>query len=199
MLHVYLLRHGQTAWNADGNRYCGRTDLPLTGAGVAQARQVAAQLSATPLDAAYASPLQRAFDTATIIAGEGRVIADERLIEVDFGSWEGKTKETFVLENGASWEAWMRDPLAARAGGDGETGGEVIARLEDFYGWLLGRHPEGNVLVVGHNGVNRLYLCHKLGMPLKNYRRFFLDNATVTMFTLDASGDLILKYLNSKL
>jgi alpha-ribazole phosphatase/probable phosphoglycerate mutase len=198
MLHVYLLRHGQTAWNADGNRYCGRTDLPLTETGVFQARQAARQLSAIRLDAAYASPLQRALDTATIIAGD-RVTPDDRLIEIDFGSWEGRTKEAFIREDSTSWDDWMRDPFHARAGGNGETGREVIARLDDFYGWLLSRHPEGHVLVVGHNGVNRLYLCHKLGMPLKNYRRFFLDNATVTMFTLNSDAELTLKYLNSKL
>ena len=93
----------------------------------------------------------------------------------------------------------MRDPASARAGGNGETGGQVIERLEDFYGFVHRRHPDGKILVVGHNGINRLYLCHKLGMPLKNYRRFFLDNAGVTLFCLDGDGELTLKYLNSKL
>ena len=51
MLNIYLLRHGQTAWNADGNRYCGRTDLPLTELGLEQARLASEQLKDIAFDA----------------------------------------------------------------------------------------------------------------------------------------------------
>ncbi|MCH5599789.1 histidine phosphatase family protein [Niabella ginsengisoli] len=87
ILKVYLLRHGQTAWNADNNRYCGRTDIPLTSLGVQQAEAVKAQLDGISIDAAYASPLIRARTTAEIACGK-KVITDERLIEADFGLWE---------------------------------------------------------------------------------------------------------------
>ena len=59
MLTVFLLRHGETAWNADNNRYCGRTDIPLTAKGIKQAEAVAIQLKGIQLDGVYSSPLQR--------------------------------------------------------------------------------------------------------------------------------------------
>ncbi|ARS35994.1 histidine phosphatase family protein [Pontibacter actiniarum] len=199
MLNIYLLRHGQTAWNADGNRYCGRTDLPLTEKGLAQADAVSQQLKSINFDAVYASPLQRASQTAYIASGKTEVVTDERLIEADFGNWEGKTKEEFIAENQTLWTDWMNDPTNCQAGGIGETGKAVISRVDDFFRSLAERHLSGNVLVVAHNGVNRLYLAHKLGMPLKNYRKLELDNSAITQFTLDEQGELILKRLNSLL
>ena len=80
MLNVYFLRHGQTPFNADGNRYCGRTDAPLTEKGIRQAMDVRDQLKNISLDAAYASPLQRAFQTAKIAAGNLPVVIDSRRV-----------------------------------------------------------------------------------------------------------------------
>jgi broad specificity phosphatase PhoE len=60
-------------------------------------------------------------------------------------------------------------------------------------------NPSGNILVVAHNGVNRLYLAYKLGMPLKYYRRLVQDNSSVTLFSLDEAGEISLMRLNSKL
>lgn len=199
MLNVYLIRHGETAWNADGNRYCGRTDLPLTEKGIAQAEALHALLKNISLDAAYSSPLRRAMRTAKIATGSERVIADDRLIEINFGNWEGKTKEEFIKEDPLLWKNWQLDPEKTRAGGIGETASEVIDREKSFYEEILKKHSDGNILVVGHNGLNRLYLSWKLGMPLKNYRKFFLNNAAITWFTLSVHGEFILKCLNGKI
>jgi len=199
MLNVYLLRHGQTAWNADGNRYCGRTDLSLTERGIAQANAVFEQLRTIQFDRIYSSPLQRAYKTAEIAGGQKEVIKDDRLIEVDFGVWEGKPKEQFIPENQALWDSWCANPSVTNAGGTGETATEVIARVNSFFEELLARHKSGNVLVVAHNGINRFYLAYKLGMNLKDYRKLMQENSTVTMFQLDQKGELTLVHLNSKL
>ncbi|MDO6434906.1 histidine phosphatase family protein [Flavitalea sp. BT771] len=197
MLNIYLLRHGQTAWNADNNRYCGRTDIPLTEKGIEQAEAVEQQLWGVHFDGVYSSPLQRAAITAQIAADRAPV-KDDRLIEVDFGAWERKTKEEFIPENPQLWQAWEDDPGTARAGGTGETGMEVITRVDDFFKELLATRPGGNYLVAAHNGVNRLYLAYKLGMPLRNYRRILQENSSVTLFTLNEKGDFLLERLNAK-
>ena len=197
MLKIYLLRHGQTAWNADNNRYCGRTDIPLTETGIRQAASVNRQLKEVPFDGVYSSPLQRASLTAEIATGQ-RPVKDQRLIEVDFGSWEKKTKEEFIPEDPKIWQDWTNDPGTTRAGGTGETGLEVVLRVDDFFNELLATHASGNFLVAAHNGVNRLYLAYKLGMPLKNYRLILQENSAVTLFTLDEQGDFLLRQLNSK-
>jgi broad specificity phosphatase PhoE len=198
MLNIYLLRHGQTAWNADNNRYCGRTDIALTELGLRQAEAAREQLRGIDFTGVYASPLQRASTTARIASGS-EVTTDRRLIEADFGRWENKTKEEFVAEAPQLWDDWMRDPAVARAGGTGETATEVVLRVDDFFQDLRRTHTSGNFLVVAHNGVNRLYMAYKLGMPLRNYRQLVQLNSAVTLFTLDAEGVFTLEFLNSKL
>jgi broad specificity phosphatase PhoE len=198
MLKIYLLRHGQTAWNADNNRYCGRTDIPLTEKGVSQAEEVRKQMEGIALEGVYSSPLQRAFTTACIASGR-EAIKDERLIEADFGNWEKKTKEEFIAENESLWLDWMSDPAVHRAGGTGETGAEIVDRVDNFFRSLQEEHASGNIMVVAHNGINRLYMAYKLGMPLKNYRQLVQENSSITCFTLDKDGLLTLELLNSKL
>jgi broad specificity phosphatase PhoE len=197
MLNIYLIRHGETAWNADNNRYCGRTDIPLTEKGLKQAETVRQQLAGIKWDGVFSSPLQRAHTTAQIASG-ATVVKDDRLIEADFGMWEGKTKEEFMAENAQLWTNWMNDPAKNRAGGTGETGAEIVKRVDDFFQSLQKQYSSGNFLVAAHNGVNRLYLSHKLGMPLSNYRRFFMENALPSMFTLEPNGEFVLRHLNSK-
>ncbi|MFN4312908.1 MAG: histidine phosphatase family protein [Chitinophagaceae bacterium] len=197
-MRVFLLRHGETFWNADGNRYCGRTDIGLTEKGMAQAHMVKTQLARTDLAAVYSSPLQRARITAEIASGKD-VLTDDRIIEADFGQWEGKTKEEFLAEIPDSWTKWMADPFQHRAGYTGETGAEIVSRVDAFFQQLLQAHQNQTVLVVAHNGVNRLYMAHKLGMPLSNYRQLVQHNSSITCFELDEKGTLTLEYLNAKI
>lgn len=197
MLNIYLIRHGETAWNADNNRYCGRTDIPLTEKGIGQANALREQLRSITWDGVFSSPLQRAFVTAQIASG-AEVTKDERLIEADFGAWEHKTKEEFIAENPRLWKDWMIDPTYARAGGTGETALEIVTRVDDFFNWLQKQYRSGNFLIAAHNGVNRFYLAHKLGMPLRNYRMLLQENSAATMFTFEDDGSFMLRYLNSK-
>lgn len=198
MHRIFLLRHGETAWNADNNRYCGRTDIPLTQKGIGQAEEVKRQLEGVVFEKVFSSPLQRACDTASIASGR-EVIKDDRLIEADFGSWEGKTREEFRAENETLWLNWSADPELYRAGGNGETGAAIVARVDSFFRSLQERYREGNFMVVAHNGINRLYLSYKLGMPLKNYRQLVQQNSSITCFNLDQNGTLTLELLNSRL
>ena len=199
MLTIYLLRHGQTQWNADGGRYLGRTDIPLTEKGISQAQDTARQLAGVSFTAIYSSPLQRAFHTAQIVGGGKPVITDDRLVETDFGTWEGKTKEEITKENSALTPSWEEDPSTTKAGGTGETALDLIKRVAGFFQSLHQQHKEGNILVVAHNGVNRFYLAHKLGMPLKNYHQLSQDNATITLFTLNNEELLVLQKMNSRI
>jgi probable phosphoglycerate mutase len=79
MLRLLLVRHGETEWNAQ-HRYQGQTDVALSGIGIQQAKLLANRLSSEPLDAVYASDLQRAWQTAQIVMqGTGTtVIAEPR-------------------------------------------------------------------------------------------------------------------------
>lgn len=198
MLNIYLLRHGETAMNADGNRYCGRTDVALTEKGIEQANMVKNQLQNIEFDAVYSSPLIRASHTAEIACNGKKVIRDERLIEVDFGKWEGKTRAEFISENPGIWDQWCKDPTNIKAGEKGETAMEVVQRVNSFFEQLLANYPNGNIMVVGHNGINRLFLAWKLSMELKNYRRILQENSSITLFSLDVDNEIQLKLLNCR-
>ncbi|WP_316794763.1 histidine phosphatase family protein [Pedobacter agri] len=199
MLKVYLLRHGETAYNAYGNRYCGRTDIELTTKGLRQAKFVFDQLSDIKIDAVYSSPLLRAKRTAEIASGERDVFIDERLIEVDFGDWEGKTKEEFIAENASLWTDWMDAPESNKAGGTGESATEIVERVTAFFDEMIAKHQNKTIMVVGHNGINRLFMASKLGMPLKNYRQLAQQNSSITEIEFDEDGVMTLKLLNSKI
>lgn len=198
ILNVYLLRHGQTSMNAEGNKYCGLTDVELTELGVKQAKAAAVQLENIKLDAVYASPLVRSRRTAELLNLGMPVTVDERLIELDFGSWEGKTREEFIRDDPRSWENWNTDPLVHAAGGDGETAQSVIDRLKSFFKEINEKHAQRNIVIVGHNGLNRILLAHLLGMPLKNYRSILQENSCVTLFSITGDNEFQLQKLNCK-
>lgn len=181
MTVIYLLRHGETTWNQDGNRYAGRTDVPLNDTGRAQAASAAIRLAEIRFTAAYCSPLQRSRETAEIVASAHTlaVTTDPRLFEIDFGTWEGKSRDQIMRDDPAGWERWNTDPTDVPAGGTGETGGSAAARMADF----VANHAKGDeiILIVGHNTLNRLYIAQSLGMPLRNYRLLRQSNAGISI------------------
>ncbi len=114
-----MIRHGETDWNYFG-RIQGSTDIPLNDRGRAQARSVAQYLGREHWDSIYSSPLSRAFDTATAIAGETGIpdiVTDPRLQERDFGEAEGMevTMRGEVYGNGPIPGAETREDVQVRA------------------------------------------------------------------------------------
>jgi broad specificity phosphatase PhoE len=149
MTSIYLLRHGETAWNADRNRYCGRTDIPLSAIGRAQAAALRDALAAVPLDAIYVSPLARSRETGEVIGADRPIPqrSDPRLIEIDFGNWEGLPAADIASADPMGRAAWLNDPATSRAGGTGETGTEVSERMTACLEEIAATHAG-----VGHRG-----------------------------------------------
>jgi broad specificity phosphatase PhoE len=198
MVTICLLRHGETAYNAEGNKYCGRTDIDLTEKGLSQAKRMNELLRDYNFDAIFSSPLHRAKLTAQIASGRPEdVMTDDRLIEVDFGLWEGRTPEEFQAEDPESWNNWLNDPENNKAGRRGESAREVLQRLNSFYQDILKNYDGKTILIVGHNGVNRFFMSSKLGMPLKNYRRLVQDNSSLTLLKLINIEEIQLLKLNA--
>lgn len=198
MVTICLLRHGETAYNAEGNKYCGRTDVDLTEKGLSQAKRMNELLRDYNFDAIFSSPLHRAKLTAQIASGRPEdVMTDDRLIEVDFGLWEGRTPEEFQAEDPESWNNWLNDPENNKAGRRGESAREVLQRLNSFYQDILKNYDGKTILIVGHNGVNRFFMSSKLGMPLKNYRRLVQDNSSLTLLKLINIEEIQLLKLNA--
>ncbi len=188
---LYFLRHGQTTWNADGNRYAGASDVPLTEAGIEQAKQGAILLRDLQFDEVYSSALSRARDTAKLaLAGRDiPIVQDPRLNEMNYGDWEGKTHAEIRAEPDNHWLDWVADPDAYRPGGHGELASEVVARVTAFLYDVM--KPGCTVLAVAHHTTGRLLIAHLMEMPLANYRRLQLDNASLSLFERSDRGDVV--------
>ena len=185
----YFLRHGETAWNAEG-RLCGRTDIALSPAGRQQARALARGLKALSFEALYTSPLDRALETARLIGRDLGLapVPDERLVELNYGDWEGKTIAEIQRTDPATYRAWVANP-AAVAPPKGETGEELVRRVAPFLDQIVSGRTRGNVVVVCHKTVCRLVVCHILGLPLSEYRRrLAMDNAALNIIQAREHG-----------
>ena len=103
---IAFVRHGETALNRDG-RLQGRVDLELSEKGREQAARVATRFAGAPVATVFASPLQRARQTAAAIAEVcgANVEVDDRLIELDYGEWDGKPLAEMRTERGLHWFA----------------------------------------------------------------------------------------------
>ena len=187
MTMMYLVRHGETAWNSDRNRYCGRTDLPLSDVGQLQALRVARALRGVPLDTVYVSPLLRSRQTGASIAAinDTPTVIDSRLIEIDFGNWEGLTTAEIDQADPKVRGAWVTDPTHVQAGGTGETGHEVGQRFVEFLYQVSEAHPAAAIAVVGHSSALRLGLITLLSAPLASYRKIALDNCGISLLEVD--------------
>lgn len=187
---LYFLRHGQTTSNADGNRYAGSSDVPLTQTGIEQAKQGAEHIRDLKFDMVYCSAMSRALETAKLVL-DGRdqaIVPDPRLNEMSYGSWEGKTHAEILAEPDNHWHEWVTDPDAQRPGGSGELASEVVARVTAFLYDVL--EPGCTVLAVAHHTTGRLLIAHLMEMPLANYRRLQLDNASLSLFERSDRGDI---------
>ena len=144
------LRHGATDWNRQG-RFQGPTDNPLNDDGIAQAHAAAEKLRAVELGHVVSSPLLRAVQTAEIIANVASktVTLDRGLIELDFGSFEGKAVRELMMQHGASSAQGLVDMLPA----DSEPWADVAIRALWSVGQWLDRHPRDEILFVCHDAV----------------------------------------------
>ncbi len=196
---VLLVRHGETTWHAE-NRYCGRSDVPLTDRGREQAARLAAWAAKAGVTAVHSSTLTRARDTA---APAARAVGlplhlDERLVEVDFGLAEGLTPAQMRARWPRERAAFERDPVAHPLPG-GENPHAAIARgtaaLGDIVADLPAGSPTGPVLVVCHGTLLRLLTCHLTGADPSRYRVRFPSVANgsgaVLAYRSDARWDLL--------
>ena len=157
---LYLVRHGESEWNRIG-RIQGRRESPLTGTGRAQAAALGHMLREVLPDPGIdivASPLERAFETATIIAGElgrdaGDVRIDERISDFDVGVLAGYPGwDAVATDHPELARLRLEDPIRFRPPG-GESGADVLARAQDF---LDERKAAGrDTLVVCHGVINK--------------------------------------------
>ncbi len=190
MTELWLVRHGQTDWNREG-RFQGSVDIALNENGLGQAREIAERLKEVKFQAIYSSPLQRARQTAQMIAEKNgkKVHFDSRLSEISMGEWEGMLYQDICREYPEEINERRVNPLYARAPG-GETAVQVAERMKQAVDEIVLKHPHGPVLIVSHGLALSALVCLVRGGSLENVYNAVLENAApvVVQWKYDGEG-----------
>jgi len=184
---VYLARHGETAWSLSG-QHTGRTDLPLTERGEANARALGARLSGLSFAKVFTSPLQRAVRTCELAGFGEKAEADPDLVEWDYGQYEGR-RTVEILEERPDWYLF-RDGCPG-----GETPDQVGARADRVIDRI--RAVRGDVLVFSSAHILRVLAARWLGLEAAGGRYFVLSTATLSLLGYEHNlGEPVIRLWN---
>jgi broad specificity phosphatase PhoE len=169
---------------------------PAIGGRAAAGEEVGERLKPISFDALYSSPLKRALDTARFISERIGLepVVDDRLVELDYGQWEGRTQKEIMKNDYKTFRAWEADPGEVALPG-GESGLEAQQRVVSFLNSLAANHRKDHVVVVFHKSVCRLAICHVLGMSPSDYRRrLSMENAALSIVQSREDGWQLITY-----
>jgi probable phosphoglycerate mutase len=175
---LWLVRHGETTWSAEG-RHTGWTDIPLTGNGRRQAAVLGKTLAGTKFAAVLCSPLLRAKETCEI-AGFGSIaVADEGLREWDYGVYEGRTSQEIQAEI-PGWSVW-KDAIVG-----GESLEQVGARADGVIARALAAAgPQtddvARVALFGHAHILRILAARWIGLAPRDGSLLVLGTGSVSV------------------
>ena len=202
-LRLVLVRHGLSSFNLE-QRIQGRDDLSvLTPQGQEQAHSTGQALRELTLDAAYSSPLRRARDTALgLLSAQGQqltLIQDRLLLEIDLAPWSGLTRDEVRARFGDDEQIWRTAPhqleLTDSAGQRVrpllalmDQADQFVQRLRSDHGAALAGEAQQTVLVVAHNAILRALMLRLLDLPATQFRRLRVENCSVSVFNLTATG-----------
>lgn len=168
-MKIYLFRHGETDWNA-AKRIQGNVNIPLNERGRLAARLTAEAIADIPFDAIFSSPLDRAYETAGILAGNRglEIVKDERLAEIHFGEFEGTLwKDIREKEEYVCMYRFFEDPGRYVPERGAESFESILARARDFIDKEVLPREEScrNMLIVAHGALNRAFLACVRELP----------------------------------
>lgn len=183
---IHLVRHGETAWSLSG-QHTGRTDMPLTPAGEAAARGVAARLKGLSFSAVWSSPSQRAYNTSVLAGFGAQSVRNDDLQEWDYGAYEGRTTKDILAER-PGWNVF-RDGCP-----QGETAADVGARADRIVRQL--REAGGSILIFSSAHFLRVLAARWLGLPPEGGALFVLDTASISVlgYEHDLSEPVVRKW-----
>lgn len=176
MRTIYLVRHGMVAFQDHIRRCIGWTDIPLSDAGRKQAGKLAQYFTYHPVETVYCSPLDRAAETARILAaGRFPVETVERLKELYMGEWENVPL------------ADLKKTLEAEPqSGEGRVHG--LHRMRETAAQLL-RCTTGDIAIVAHAGINCCFLSYILGTPLETSRALRQPYGGISIIEVDEAAE----------
>jgi len=193
---LYLIRHGQVV-NHHEFRYNGFHDVDITEKGVLQMNRLAGVLKAMPIKALYSSDLTRTQRGAEIIGpalGLGAVSLSA-FRELHLGRWEGLTREE-AIELYPEDDGFIFQNLATDKIEGGETLQDLSNRVLPELSRIIEKHRGGAICLVAHGGVNRVILCHVMGMNLQRFFSIEQDYGCLNIVDYFPDGIGVVKLLN---
>ena len=189
-LLLLLVRHGQSTYNVEGRLPGQLPGIPLTDEGRRQAQQAAIALSGLPLAAVVSSPLERARETADIIARGWAlpIRVDSRLMDIDVGAWSGEKLDD-LNKTDPRWKSFVEHPNQAPEGVESfpEVQARAVASVEDIrQDTALGPY----VVLVAHADVVKLILAHYTGMETERARFLVVGNASISALAFPPKASL---------
>ena len=199
MARIVLLRHAHSIAN-EKNLLAGRTaGITLSKTGEEQAKDLIARLGAIQFDQVAISPLQRCRETIdpwlTSTGAKSRIVVDDSISEVDYGSWSGKTLSS--LRRKAQWKV-VQDFPSQMTFPEGESLLEMQGRaLSGFYR-LNAVKGKGPRLLVSHGDVIKSIVAHCLGMHLDQFQRLVIEPASLTIIDTDSGTSRLVRFNDAK-
>ena len=180
MTSLIVIRHGETDWNRQ-HRFQGQIDVPLNALGLEQARRLGQRLATEPVDALIVSDLQRARQTAQVVAdAQGRSAqVDPRWREQGFGILEGLDVPTIRSQHADLWAQWLRHEADYSLPQGGESNTAFHARTMAALQALLAAHAGQRVVVVTHGGVLDMLWRSAHGLSLTGPRECEIPNTGI--------------------
>ena len=199
MARIVLLRHAHSVAN-EKNLLAGRTPgIALSKTGRDQALQLVNRLGAITFDEIAVSPMQRCRETIdpwlTFSDGKSRVVTDDSISEVDYGSWSGKSLAS--LRRKSQWKV-VQDFPSQMVFPEGESLLEMQGRaLSGFYR-LNSVKGKGQRLLVSHGDVIKSIVAHCLGMHLDQFQRLVIEPASITIIDTDNGMSRLVRFNDAK-
>lgn len=193
MTLLLLIRHGENEYTRTGKLAGWTPGVRLNATGQRQAQVLAEKLAKAPLEAIYASPLERAQETAApLAAAKGlEVRLAPGLGEVQYGAWQGQSLKR--LARTKLWRTVQSVPSAMEFPGGGETFRAVQSRAVEAAEAIARAHPKGMVAAFSHGDVIKLVAAHYLGLPLDLFQRLMISTASITALRLGHGQPALVK------
>ncbi|HMK60271.1 MAG TPA: alpha-ribazole phosphatase [Dissulfurispiraceae bacterium] len=192
---LYLIRHGQIQLPDNRRRFIGQIDLPMSIDGVQQIQCLHDRLSCKEIKHIFCSDLSRSKQTAQILAAGTNASIETRtgLREINLGEWEGLSFDEIMGRHPDEFKARGKD-IAHYSPPGGESFFECSRRLLPVFENIIST-SSGDIIIVGHAGINRIIICHILGMPLNNLFRIGQDYACINIIKC-LNSDFLVESLN---
>ena len=183
-MQLLLIRHGETAANAE-RRVQGHLDVPLSDRGMRESERLARRVAALPVAALFSSPLQRARQTADVIAEQLSLEIEERdeLMERDVGALSGLVWDE-VVERYPEFMRTRAEPNPTIDVPGYELDGAFNLRVQNVLEAIISNHPEETVVAVTHGGVISSFCRRTLQIEAGRPAPFDIGNGSITVFDI---------------